>query len=166
MKLALFLLASMATAQINVSKSPYCPTVSSTSYQVLLFVPVQIGTSFMSFPVCALVGPNLVVTNNSSTGAWILSAASVSGGAGPKRVFEKFTIFPANLPPEQKVYPVTLSKQPAPGTIIIAFFKASQAFGDAMDIAPAPLTKEVSVMLPNYRPFLGDVITIVYETLE
>ncbi len=103
-------------------------------------------------------GPNLwAMLNAAGSGAPIPST-------GPKQTFEWYTV-PAEDRPIDVPFTVTLSKAAAPGTMVLVFLRSSQMAGDAMDANWAD-GRIVRPLFPNYFPYRGDRILIVYTTFE
>ena len=73
-----------------------------------------------------------------------------------------------SIPPTQDILLFVLAKTPVPGSQLISILQSSRLGNDKVvartvdEIRP----KEVEFLLPTYRPFAGDVIQVLYWTLE
>lgn len=72
------------------------------------------------------------------------------------------------IPETQDRLPFLLSNTPTPGSQLIAILQSSRFGNDKMVVRPVDSVKpkEIEFSLPLYRPFSGDVVQVLYWTLE
>lgn len=152
MRIVLFLLASVLSAQNYVLERCSTPNPSATYLWATAPAPAQ------SRPVCLTLGPGLMVKtiNNQQT---LVTATEAS---------QVFQLDPAT-PAGTLTLLYGLSKTPAPGTLIKIIFTSSQAGSSRFIITPVPVTNSriIELTLPQYRPFTSvDSFTVLYSTFE
>lgn len=164
MKFILGLIASGLLAQTPASlQSIGC---RGNTIQIMVSVPLAAGAITVPVPVCAELGPGLVLNTAVTPPRLEAVAAPV---VQPRAVVQKFAM-PAALPASSNTLSITLAFTPHSASPILAAFRSSRVGGDVVEFVmpgggSAP--KVLDVTVPSYRPFTADDgLTVTYWTLE
>ena len=132
-----------------------------SSIQLLVSVPVGIGATQVSVPLCVDIGSSLRLDTTVSPPR--LEAVIPSQPPVPRVIVQNIPI-PSN--PPAGTFTTTLSKLPS-GVLLVSF-RSSQVGLDTFDIVtPDAGSKDLAVTLPDYRPFTPvDKLVVAYWTVE
>lgn len=156
--LGIILLAAIASAQTSVGVAP--PRCAGDAVQVVMAVPVSLGATTVSIPLCVALGPGLALDTSTAPPRLVVAVP-----APPRVVVEKFTP-PPGLPAEG-TWTLTLRHEPVGA--IVASFRSSRVGGDTVEIVTpggGAAPKELQIALPKYSLTAGDSLSVLYWTTE
>ena len=155
--LAMFAASLAAQTPINAGRSG----CRGDQPRIIAEVPATVGAATVLVPLCLALGPTLSV--DTSTDPPTLRAIIQAQQQQPWLAVDRIPLDALALPAGQTQWSYTLQRQPVEGSALLAILQ-----GRPYGLVEAAVTngRQVSVTLPA-RPFVsGDVLVLVYLTVE